>query len=197
MRRPRRSIAVAIVLATFAFAACSSSSDTDQQIADLEKQVSDLQGQLDQTQSQLEDVQQQNADLQDQLNTTDQQLADTKRQLTTTQDQLATAQAELVNAQSQLAKVGELKLKDGTYVGRVLGAKATPYRVIVFDAGGLYRVAQVADDVTITAGGSDFTLAQFGKLLASTDPNDVKLANGNYQVIVKQGLATSIRKSKR
>jgi hypothetical protein len=57
-------------------------------------------------------------------------------------------------------------------------------------------VAQVATDATITAGGSDLTLSQFGKLLSSTDPDDAKLANGDYQVIVKGSLVTSIRKSK-
>ena len=98
-------------------------------------------------------------------------------------------------AQAQLAKVGEVVLEDGTYVGQVLGAKASPYRVIIFDAGGLYRVAQVSKEPTITAGGDELTLSQFGKLLSSTDPDDAKLANGNYQVIVRNGLVTSIRKS--
>ena len=134
--------------------------------------------------------QQQNADLTTELSDTQDMLAATKKELGTTE-------AELLDAQAQLATVGELVLADGTYVGRVLGAKASPYRVIVFDAGGLYRVAQVSDDPTITAGNSDYTLTQFGKLLSSTDPDNAKLANGNYRVVVKDGLATSIRKSKK
>ncbi|MGH2637139.1 MAG: hypothetical protein ACRDHU_13480 [Actinomycetota bacterium] len=77
------------------------------------------------------------------------------------------------------------------------GAKTNPNDVIVFDAGGLFRAAQVASDGTITAGGDDDTLSRFGKLLSSTDPGDAKLANGNDKVIVKNGLVTSIRKSKK
>jgi hypothetical protein len=34
------------------------------------------------------------------------------------------------------------------------------------------------------------------QLLDSSDPDDIELVNGDYQVIVKKGLATSIRKSK-
>ena len=63
--------------------------------------------------------------------------------LSATKKELGTTEAELLDAQAQLATVGELVLADGTYVGRVLGAKASPYRVIVFDAGGLYTCAQV------------------------------------------------------
>ena len=53
-----------------------------------------------------------------------------------------------------------------------------------------------SSDVTITSGGKTLSLKEFGKLLSSTDPNDVKLANGNYQVVVKDGKVTSIKKSK-
>lgn len=179
--------APALVLA-LVLSACDDTSDTDQQIAELEQQVSDLESQLEQTQSALDAAESANADL-------EQQVADAQSELSGTQEQLASTQAELADAQAQLASVGELVLEDGTYVGPVLGAKDNPTRVIVFDAGGLFRVAQVADDVTITAGGDDFTLAQFGRLLSSTDPDDVNLANGNYQVIVRDGLVTSIRKS--
>jgi hypothetical protein len=195
--RARRTtvLAASALVLVLVLAACDRTSETDQQVADLqaqvsdlEQQVSDLQGQLDQTQTALDDAQSANADLQ-------QQVTDTQNQLSDAQDELASTQAELLDAQAQLAKVGEVVLADGTYVGPVLGAKASPYRVLVFNAGGLFRVAQVSPDVTITAGGSDLTLSQFGKLLASTDPNDAKLANGNYKVIVKQGLVTSIRKS--
>ncbi len=188
-------VASAVVLA-LALSACDSSSDTDQQIADLEQQVSDLEAQLEQSQSALEASQSANDDLEQQVSDAQTSLSDTQDQLASTQQELSTTQAELLDAQAQLAKVGEVVLEDGTYVGQVLGAKASPYRVIVFNAAGLFRVAQVDPDVTITAGGSDYTLSQFGKLLSSTDPDDVKLANGNYQVIVKQGVVTSIRKSK-
>jgi cell division protein FtsB len=193
MRRvmgPRMSVLAVSALALALMLAACTKSETDQQVADLQKQVSDLQAELDQTKAALDASQSANADLQTQL-------TDTQAALSDTQDQLASTQAELLDAQAQLAKVGELKLADGTYVGPVLGAKASPYRVIVFNAAGLFRVAQVATDVTITAGGSDYTLSQFGKLLSSTDPNDAKLANGNYQVIVKKGIVTSIRKSKK
>ena len=186
----RTAAVLALLAFVFTLAACDRTSDQDQQVAELEQQVSDLQAELEQTNATLDDAQQQNVDLTEEL-------SDTQGQLATTKKELGTAEAELLDAQAQLATVGELVLADGTYVGRVLGAKASPYRVIVFDAGGLYRVAQVSDDPTITAGNSDYTLTQFGKLLSSTDPDNAKLANGNYRVIVKDGLATSIRKSKK
>jgi hypothetical protein len=187
--------APALVLA-LVLAACDDSSETDQQIADLEQQVSDLESQLEQTQSALDDAESANADLEQQLADAQSALADTQAQMASTQEELGTTQAQLADAEAQLASVGELVLEDGTYVGPVLGAKDNPYRAIIFDAAGLFRVAQVADDATITAGGDDLTLAQFGRLLSSTNPDDAKVANGNYQVIVKNGLVTSIRKSK-
>jgi hypothetical protein len=178
-----------VLVLTLGLAACDGGSDTDQQIAELEQQVSDLEAELEQTQDALGEAEDANAEL-------EQQLGDTQAQLTAAQEELGTTQAELLDAEAQLAAVGEFVLDDGTYVGPVLGAKASPYRVIVFNAGGLFRAAQVATDVTITAGGSDLTLSQFGRLLSSTDPDDAKLANGDYQVIVKEGVVTSIRKSK-
>jgi len=186
---------VLVLALALALAACDSSetdqqvADLEQQVADLEQQVSTLEDELAQTQSALDEAESSNAELQ-------QQFADSQSELAATQEELGTTQAELLDAQAQLAKVGEVVLTDGTYIGPVLGAKASPYRVVVFNAAGLFRVGQVASDVTITAGGSDYTLSQFGKLLSSTDPDDAKLANGNYQVIVKKGLVTSIRKSK-
>jgi uncharacterized phage infection (PIP) family protein YhgE len=206
-RRSRTKILLssALVLTLGAgLAACTGgSSETDQQIADLEQQLADTQAALDESESQSADLQAELtstqtelADTQTQLASTQKQLKSTKAQLSDTQEELGTTQAELLDAQAQLAKVGEVFLKDGTYVGQVLGAKASPYRVIVFNAAGLFRVAQVSSDVTITAGGGSYTLSQFGKLLSSTDPDDAQLANGNYQVIVKKGIVTSIRKSK-
>jgi len=194
--RLRLVVASALVL-TLGLAACDRTSESDQQIADLEQQVADLEAELEQSQSALDESQSANAELEQQVADLQTQLADTQDQLASTQEELGTTHAELLDAQLQLAKVGEVVLADGTYVGQVLGAKASPYRVIVFNAAGLFRVAQVASDVTVTAGGSDYTLSQFGKLLSSTNPDDVKLANGNYQVIVKKGLVTSIRKSKK
>jgi hypothetical protein len=182
-------LAASALALTLVLAACDRTSDTEQQVADLEQQVSDLEAELEQTQSALDEAESANTELQ-------QQVADTQDQLASTQEELGTTQAELLDAQAQLAKVGELVLADGTYVGQVLGAKSNPYRVIVFNAGGLFRVAQVASEATIKAGGSSLTLSKFGKLLSSTDPDDAKLANGDYQVIVKKGLVTSIRKSK-
>lgn len=173
-----------------AFTACDRSSDTDEQVAQLEQQVADLEVELEQTQVALEDSEAANDGLEEQL-------TQTRAELSTTQDELASTQAQLLDAQAQLAQVGELVLDDGTYIGQVMGAKTSPYRVILFDAAGLFRAAQVAQDVVITSGGSDLSLSEFGRLLASTDPNDAKLANGNYQVIVRDGLVTSIKKSKK
>ncbi|HEY7756439.1 MAG TPA: hypothetical protein VID69_09455 [Actinomycetota bacterium] len=189
-------LAVCALILTLGLAACDGSSDTDQEIADLEQQVADLEAELETTQSALEDSEEARAEAEEQAAEAEASLADTQDQLASTQEELATTQAQLQDAQAQLAQVGELVLENGTYVGPVLGAKTSPARVIVFNAGGLFRVAQVADDVTITAGGSDLSLSQFAKLLASTDSDDANLANGNYKVIVKQGLVTSIRKSK-
>ena len=183
-------LAPSVLVLALVVSACDRTSDQDQQIADLERQVSNLEAELEQANAALDDSQLANADL-------TKELTDTQDQLAATEKELGTTQAELLDAQAHLAKVGELVLADGTYVGQVLGAKANPYRVVVFDAGGLFRVAQVSSDPTITAGRSDYTLSQFGKLLSSTDPDDAKLANGNYQVIVKKGLVTSIRKSKK
>jgi hypothetical protein len=191
-----RFLAVPALALALALPACDDSAETDEQIAELEQQVAALESEVEQTQSALDAAETANADLEEQLADTQTQLSDMQTQLSGTQEELASTQAQLADAQGQLASVGELVLEDGTYVGPVLGAKDNPYRAIIFDAGGLFRVAQVADDVTITAGGDDFTLAQFGRLLSSTNADDVKLANGNYQVIVRNGLVTSIRKSK-
>jgi multidrug efflux pump subunit AcrA (membrane-fusion protein) len=179
---------VVVALSSFA-ASCDRGSD-DEQVQELEQQVSDLEAELDQTQQELEIQQGQNEELQTQVD-------DTQAQLTDTQAQLADTQTQLTDAQTQLAQVGELKLEDGTYIGQVLGAHASPNRVLIFDAAGLFRVAQIAQDVTITSGGQTFSLSEFGRLLASTDPDDAKLANGNYQIKIQGGLVFSITKSKK
>ena len=200
-RRPLRAIAVGALALAFVLSACSSGDD--EKVADLEQQVSHLESQLETTQNSLQDAEDRNAELQDQLTTTQQQVQAQKKQtkavqqqLTQTQEQLAATEAALSEVSGQLAAVKSLRLQDGSYVGPVLGAKSTPNPIIVFSQGGAYLVGLVADGVTITAGGGDYTLSQFGKLLASKDPEDANLAQGNYKVIVKNGVVTSIRKSK-
>lgn len=203
--RSRTKVLVAsamVVVFGMGLAACDSGSEeTDQQIADLEQQLDDSQAALDASEAE-------NADLQAEVESTQTQLADTqadleaaqarqrstRQELTTTQEELASTEVELLDAQAQLAQVGELLLPDGTYTGQVLGAKASP-RVIVFNAAGNFRAAEVASNATITSGGQTLTLQQLGRLLSSTNPDDAELANGNYRVIVSKGLVTSIRKS--
>ena len=192
-RRTLRATAVGMIALASVLTACSSGDD--ETVADLEQQVSHLESQLETTQSSLQDAEDRNAELQDELSSTNDELSSTQEQLQATQEQLAATQAALSDVSDQLNAVKTLRLQDGSYVGPVLGAKSTPNPIIVFSQGGSYLVGLVADGVTITAGGDDFTLTQFGKLLASKDPDDVNLAQGNYKVIVKKGLVTSIRKS--
>ena len=175
-------IAIAVVGAVF-FSACSrtSNNELERQISTLERQLSDTQAQLHSTQTELDSA---NADL-----------AKAQEKQKSTQTELEATQATLLDAQSQLAKVGELRLKDGVYQGPVLAAKVTPYRVILFDSTGAWRIAEVASDATITSGGKTLTLSQFAKLLQSTDPADIKLVNGFYKVTVKKGLVTTLKKS--
>jgi TolA-binding protein len=202
-RLGRWALVALVVLGSVSLGACSSSSSDDQQ-----QQVDDLQSQLDAANAELESTQSQldqaNADLestqadltatQDELQTTKEDLASTEKKLSSTEEDLASTEAELLDAQAQLAQVGEVVLRDGTYTGPILGAKTNP-RVIVFNASGNFRVAEVATDATITSGGGERTLQQLARILASTDPAQAELANGNYRVIVRNGLVTSIRKS--
>jgi hypothetical protein len=127
------------------------------------------------------------------LEDTEQQLADTKDELKATRQQLDEVQAELDDANAKLAAVGELVLADGTYVGLILGARSEPFPAIVFQDGTAWRVAEVATDATITAGDQTLTIEEFAQLLQSTNPEDVALANGNYEVRVNGGLVRSIR----
>ena len=53
-------------------------------------------------------------------------------------------------------------------------------------------MAEVSSDVTITAGGQSLTLEAFSDLLQSTEPAAAELANGTFEVVVEQGLVTSI-----
>ena len=175
-------IAMAVVGAVF-FSACSrtSNQELERQITSLERQLSETQAQLHSTQAELDSA---NADL-----------AKAQEEQKATQTELETSQAALLDAQAQLAKVGELRLEDGVYQGPVLAAKVTPYRVILFDSTGAWRIAEVATDATITSGGKTLTLSQFAKLLQSTDPADIKLVNGFYKVTVKEGVVTTLKKS--
>ncbi len=173
--RPARVIVMA-ALSAVVFAACSRTSNQE-----LERQISSLQRQLSDTQAQLASTQA--------------ELTTSQEKQKSTQAELETTQAQLLDAQGQLAKVGELRLKDGVYQGPVLAAKVTPYRVILFDSTGAWRVAEVATDATITSGGKTLTLSQFAKLLQSTDPADIKLVNGFYKVTVKKGVVTTLKKA--
>ena len=177
-----RVIAIAAVGAVV-FSACSrtSNQELERQISSLERQLSDTQAQLESTQAEL-----------DSANT---ELATSKEKQKSTQTALESTQAALLDAQAQLANVGELVLKDGVYQGPVLAAKVTPYRVILFDSTGAWRVAEVADDAKITSGGKTLTLSQFAKLLQSTDPADIKLVNGFYKVKVQNGVVVTLQKS--
>ncbi len=170
-----RVIAIAVAGAVV-FSACSRTSNQE-----LERQISSLERELSDTQAQLESA--------------NEDLATSKEQQTSTQAELESTQAALLDAQAQLANVGELVLKDGVYQGPVLAAKVTPYRVILFDSTGAWRVAEVADDAKITSGGKTLTLSQFAKLLQSTDPADIKLVNGFYKVKVQNGVVVTLQKS--
>jgi paraquat-inducible protein B len=171
-------------------------------VADYEQQIADLTTQLEQSQTQggiaeadLAQAQQDLADAQAELESAQQDLADTQGQLADTQAQLDETQTQLDDANAKLEQVGELVLPDGTYVGPVLAARVEPIPAIIFQEENAWRVAEVASDATITAGGQTLTLEEFAALLQSTDPEDVALANGNYQVRVSNGVVTSIRKS--
>ena len=175
-------IAIAAVGAVV-FSACSrtSNQELERQISSLERQLADSQDELRSTQEELASA---NAEIET-----------SKEKQTSTQAELESTQAALLDAQAQLANVGELVLKDGIYQGPVLAAKVTPYRVILFDSTGAWRVAEVAGDAEITSGGKTLTLSQFAKLLQSTDPADIKLVNGFYKVKVANGVVVTLKKS--
>jgi len=161
-------------------------------VAGYEEQVSDLSGSLEQSQTQagisaaeLEETDQQLAATQAELETTQQDLA-------ATQSELEATQAALDDSNAQLQQLGELVLPNGTYLGPVLGARTEPFPAIIFQEGRAWRVAEVSSDVTITAGGQSLTLEAFSDLLQSTEPAAAELANGTFEVVVEQGLVTSI-----
>ena len=183
-RRTRACVIAFAAVGALVFSACSRTSNQE-----LERQISrpssvsspDSQDELRSTQEELASA---NADL-----------ATSKEKQASTQAELESTQAALLDAQAQLANVGELVLKDGVYQGPVLAAKVTPYRVILFDSTGAWRVAEVAGDAEITSGGKTLTLSQFAKLLQSTDPADIKLVNGFYKVKVQNGVVVTLKKS--
>jgi hypothetical protein len=121
------------------------------------------------------------------------QLQETEQELADTQQQLADTQAALDDANAKLEQVGQLVLSNGTYVGLVLAARVDPFPAIVFQDGTVWRVAQVAPDVAITAGSQSLTLDQLSALLQSTNPDTVALANGEWNVQVAKGQVTTIQ----
>jgi multidrug efflux pump subunit AcrA (membrane-fusion protein) len=171
-------------------------------VADYEQQIDDLTAQLRQSQTEsgisagnLAQAREDLAATEAELESTQQDLTETQSQLEETQSQLDEVQTELDDANTRLEQLGELVLPNGTYVGAVLAARTGPIPAIIFQEGTAWRVAEVADDVRITSGGRELTLEEFATLLQSSDPADVALVNGNYQVKVNGGLVTSIRKS--
>jgi hypothetical protein len=175
-RRTRPRLIAMVAVAALFFSACSrtSNQELERQISSLERQLADSQAELESTQAEL---------------------ATSQEKQKSTQAALDSTQAALLDAQAQLANVGELVLKDGVYQGPVLAAKVTPYRVILFDSTGAWRIAEVAGDAKITSGGKTLTLSQFAKLLQSTDPADIKLVNGFYKVKVQNGVVVTLQKS--
>jgi hypothetical protein len=168
-------------------------------VADYERTISELTTQLEQSQTQggiaeadLAQVQQDLADTQAELETAQQDLAGAQAELSETQGQLEETQAQLDDANARLEQLGELVLPNGTYVGPILGARTEPIPAIVFQEDSAWRVAEVAPDVVITVGGQTLTFEEFSALLESTEPADVLLASGDYEVRVQGGLVATI-----
>jgi hypothetical protein len=164
-------------------------------VEDYEDRIAQLSGDLEDSQTQAEIAQAQASEAEQELSDVQAELATTQAELEETQAELEETQAQLAEAEAALAQVGEVILADGTYTGPVMAAQSEPNRLILFEDGGLWRVAPVADDATITSGGQELTLEEFEALLASTDPADIELVNGPYKVTVKQGEVTSLRKA--
>jgi hypothetical protein len=162
-------------------------------VAGYEEQVSDLSGALEQSQTQAETSAAELEEAEQQLADAQAAQEDLQQELEATQQELAAAQTALDDANAQLQELGELVLPNGTYVGLVLGARTEPLPAIIFQEGTAWRVAEVSSDVTITAGEQNLTLEEFSALLQSTDPAAAELANGTYQVVVRNGLVQSIR----
>ena len=154
-------------------------------VNEYEDQIADLSMKLEQAQTQAGVAESGQAEL-------EQALADAQAELESTQAELESTQAALDDANAKLEQVGELVLPNGTYVGQVLAARVDPLPAMVFQGDEAWRVAEVAEDVAITAGTETLTLEEFSALLRSTEPADAPLANGIYEVRVKGGLVTSV-----
>ena len=89
---------------------------------------------------------------------------------------------------------GSPGLKDGVYQGPVLAAKVTPYRVILFDSTGAWRVAEVAGDAKITSGGKTLT-PQPACRAAPKHGSGGHSVNGFYKVKVQNGVVVTLQKS--
>lgn len=171
-------------------------------VADYERKISDLTTQLEQSQTQggiaeadLAQVQQDLADTQAELESTQQDLADTQAQLDDAQAQLGETQTQLDDANATLEQLGELVLPNGTYIGPILGARTDPFPAIIFQEDTAWRVAEVAPDVAITVGDEVLTFEEFSALLQSTEPADVLLVSGDFEVRVAGGLVTTVASS--
>jgi len=164
----------------------------EQQISDLTKALEQAEAQGGATATELEATQQELSDTQAQLASTKGKLNSTKSDLADAQQQLSDTQAELDDANATLEQLGELVLPNGTYVGLVLAARTDPFPAIVFQDETAWRVAKVSTDVAITANGESLTLEEFSTLLESTDPDDVALANGDWNVKVAGDQVTKI-----
>lgn len=161
-------------------------------VAGYEEQISDLSGALEQSQTeagisaaQLEEAERALAEAQAAQE-------DLQQELDATEQELAEAQAALDDANAQLESLGELVLPNGTYVGSVLAARTQPFPAIVFQEGTAWRVAEVDPGVTITVGGQSLSLDAFATFLQSTEPGAAALANGDFEVVIQGGSATSI-----
>jgi exonuclease VII small subunit len=161
-------------------------------VAGYEEKVSELTFALEQLQTgagisaaQLEEAEQQAAEAQADLEATQQEL----NQVT---DELEQTQAALDDANAKLQQLGELVLPNGSYVGPVLAARTDPFPAIIFQDDTAWRVSEVAPDVAITVGEQTLALADFSALLQSSEPDAAELAQGDYEVVVKEGLVRSI-----
>lgn len=168
-------------------------------VAGYEDQISDLASALEQSQTQagvsaaqLEESEQALAEAQAAQEDLQQELDATAQELDATQQDLAEAQAALDDANAQLQQLGELVLPNGTYVGPVLGARTEPLPAIVFQEDTAWRVAEVSEGVAITVSDQTLTLEAFATLLQSTEAGAAQVANGDFEVVVEEGLVTEI-----
>ncbi len=179
-------------LATLQAAGIELQGSIESGVAGYEQQISDLATALEQAQTEAGVASAGQAETEQQLADAQAALDDAQQQLEATQAELETTQTELDDANAKLEQLGEVVLADGTYTGPVLSARTEPIAAIIFLDDTAWRVAEIAPDVTITAGDQTLTLEEFSALLLSTDPAAVALAHADYQVKVKGGLVTSM-----